>query len=203
MELMATSAHRFDFSKHNHDLKYIAINDPEVLDRHICDTLQKNRRRWGYGGWGEHRTFYESEGVSNQDIHLGLDIWLPADTPIYAPFTGTIHGYQDHADRKGSGPTIVTRHAIGETTFWILFANLSKNSLESVKVGKTVRSGDEIARVGAKHENGGWPAHVHLQIISDMTGHIDHFPQYAKQSEKEHYLRICPNPESLIAPFLT
>lgn len=203
LAIMATPAHRFDFSHDNPQWKTSDISKPEVLEHHIAESFKKNRRKWGFGGWGEHRHFYsQSERQGDEHIHLGLDIWLPEATEIYAPFTGIVHGFQDHAHTKGSGPTIITQHAIGDATFWILFGNLSQDSLEGIKVGKVVRSGDKIARIGAKHENGGWPPHVHLQIISDMTGHVGEFPQYVRQSEKERYLQICPNPESLIRPFL-
>src|SRR5438128_1119158 len=89
LELLATPPHRFDFSKNNRDIKKIDMNDVESLESHIEDTLKKNHKRWGLGGWGEDRFLYQvsplfKAGAEYRCIHLGLDIWLPMGTPLFA-----------------------------------------------------------------------------------------------------------------------
>ena len=47
-------------------------------------------------------------------------------------------------------------------------------------------------------ENGGWPAHLHFQIIGDLMGFIGDFPGVAKQSEIEEWLERCPDPNLIL-----
>lgn len=203
LALLATPPARIDFSRDNPHAKHIDIAKGD-LQNHITETLKKSGSKWGYGGWGEDRTFYESEKGERRyrAIHLGIDIWLPEGTSIHTPMTGTIHSFKHNTAPLSNGPTIVTEHAIDGIPLWILYGNLSKDSLGRLREGATVRSGDQVGSVGGTHENGGWPSHVHVQIVSDIGKNMGHFPAYAKHAEKEHYLLLCPNPVSLIAPFL-
>lgn len=203
MELLKTRPARINFARDNPETPHIDVAQG-ALDQHIADVLNRSKSKWGFGGWGEDRTFYESDKGERRykAIHLGIDIWLPEGTPIYTPLTGVVHSFKHNTEQLTNGPTIITEHAIDEVPFWILYGNLSIGTLRNVQEGKTVRSGDWIGNVGGKHENGGWPTHVHLQIISDIGKNKGHFPAYAKHHEKDAYLHLCPNPESLIAPFL-
>lgn len=204
LSILSTPPVRFDLSRHNQALTASDIDNPDRFDHYIQAVLKKSNATWGYGGWGEDRRFYESSegGREYRNIHLGLDIWLPAGTSIHAPFAGTIYNFTEDKNPKGSGPMIMTEHAIDKTPFWILYANVGASSLEGLLRGKIVRSGDKIAVVGSKKENGGWPSHLHLQLICDIGKYDGAFPEYARQSDKENMLRVCPDPESLIAPFL-
>jgi hypothetical protein len=48
--------------------------------------------------------------------------------------------------------------------------------------------------LGTFEENGGWPPHLHFQIIRDMEGFLGDYPGVAKKSELDHYQNNCPDP---------
>lgn len=207
MELLSTAPHKFDFSKHNPAIKNIDMNKPGDLERHINEVLKTTGKRWGYGGWGEDRFLYQSSdlfrsGDGHRSIHLGIDIWLPTGTPLFAPIAGTVHSFNDNQHFLDYGPTIITQHEIGGHKFYILYGHLSRSSLTGLQEGRTVRLGDQIATVGESHENGNWPSHVHLQLMRDMGDKHGDFPGVAVPADKMHMLEVCPNPESLFGQFV-
>ncbi len=207
MKILSSRPLRFDFSRNNPAIRTVDMSQPEQLEAHITEALRRSGRSWGYGGWGEDRFLYQSSplfksGQEYRSIHLGIDIWLPPGTPIYTPMTGKVHSFADNQHFLDYGPTIITEHEIGGVRFYILYGHLSRSSLARLKLGQTLRYGDNIATIGERSENGSWPPHVHLQLIADMGEKKGDYPGVAKPSEKARYLQLCPNPESLIAPFL-
>ena len=131
-----------------------------------------------------------------------MDIWLPPGTPIYVPFTGTIHAFKDAGPNHASSPSIITEHRIGDVPFYILFSHFSSKALDGIKEGATIRSGDRIASVAGEEENAELPPHFHIQLITDLSGHKADFPEVARLSEKNKYMNVCANPESLLSPFM-
>ena len=206
LELLSTTPFKFDFSEGNNDIKEIDMTKGD-LEPYINDVLKTSGRAWGYGGWGENRFLYESsplfkDGDGYRSIHLGIDIWLPAGTPLFAPLPGRIHSFQDNHNYLDYGPTIITEHTINDDTFYILYGHLSRPSLEGLTVGQTVSAGEQIATIGTPEENVGWPPHVHLQLIKNMCGKKGDFPGVATPAEKERYLDLCPNPGVLFERFV-
>jgi 4-aminobutyrate aminotransferase-like enzyme len=59
--------------------------------------------------------------------------------------------------------------------------------------GRHVAAGERIAWLGDATVNGGWPPHLHLQIIGDMLGREGEFPGVAAPSEREIWLSLCPD----------
>ena len=103
------------------------------------------------GGYDEHRGVYAGSalfgGVAPGDeprvIHLGIDIWTDAGTPVAAPLDGTVHSCADN-DRFGDyGGTIILDHGYRLSSS---FLHLSKVRVE---VGQEVATGDIIGEVGA------------------------------------------------------
>jgi len=61
-----------------------------------------------------------------------------------------------------------------------------------------VAQGQRIAWFGNETENGGWPPHLHFQVLLDRLGIEGDFPGACFYKEKEVWKSICPNPELLI-----
>ena len=55
-----------------------------------------------------------------------------------------------------------------------------------------------FASIGNSDENGGWPPHVHVQIITDMLGREGDFPGVCSRDEWSYWQRICPDPSDLL-----
>ncbi|MCR4325698.1 MAG: peptidoglycan DD-metalloendopeptidase family protein [Patescibacteria group bacterium] len=198
---------RFDFSKQNPNIRHVNMADANTLQAYINESLTKAGRTWGMGGYGEERFFYEKSslfksGDEYRSIHIGLDIWLPAGTALCAPLNATVHSFRLNDNFLDYGPTIVLQHDIRGVIFHTLYGHLSKQSLEGLREGEKIASGEHIATLGNVQENGSWPPHLHWQVIGEMRGKKGDYPGVVTPSEKEVYLSVCPDPETLLRPFL-
>jgi murein DD-endopeptidase MepM/ murein hydrolase activator NlpD len=158
----------------------------------------RSGKKFAFGGYLEDREVYRNASLFGSDesrtIHLGLDIWIEARTPIYIPFDGRIHSFQNNNNNGDYGPTIISEHNLYGHTFFLLFGHLSHDSLLNLQIGKIIKKGEKIADLGTFEENGGWPPHLHFQIIRDMEGCVGDYPGVAKKSELNHYQNNCPDP---------
>jgi murein DD-endopeptidase MepM/ murein hydrolase activator NlpD len=197
----------FDFSRNNPDIQTVDMMDAASLQSYVRTTLEEAGRSWGLGGYGEDRFFYQSSdlfkhGNEYRTIHLGVDIWLPAGTPLFAPLDAVVHSFHNNDHFLDYGPTIILQHSIQGTTFYTLYGHLAASSLDGLSVGKKIAHAEQIATVGQVTENGSWAPHLHLQMMTDLLGKTGDFPGTAAPSEKDSYLNICPDPMMLLKRFL-
>jgi 4-aminobutyrate aminotransferase-like enzyme/Ser/Thr protein kinase RdoA (MazF antagonist) len=142
----------------------------------------------GDGTVSEHRT-----------IHLGLDLFAAAGTPVHAPLDGEVHAADEHRLRLDYGGVIVLRHHTDDgTEFFTLYGHLGRASFADLRVGQRVARGEPIARLGRPDENGGWTPHLHFQIITDFLGLGSDFPGVGTPSRRDVWRSVSPDP-NLIA----
>lgn len=161
----------------------------------------------GVGRYNEARPIYttdlfRAEGNDMPEwrtVHVGLDLFAPAGTPIYAPLDGVVHSFADNDAPLDYGPTIILRHTVGaeQLTFYTLYGHLSRESLEGLRVGAPVPRGTRFATIGAATVNGGWPPHLHLQITTDILDLEGDFPGVARPSQRAVRLSLSPDPNLL------
>ncbi len=137
-------------------------------------------------------------GAEPRTLHLGIDIWGEADTPVYAPMQGTVHSFNFNNNFGDYGATIILQHTIEDFYFHTLYGHLSLKSIQNLKEGETVEKGQWIASFGEAEENGHWPPHLHFQIVIDMQGMKGDYPGVCKYSEREIYLANCPDPDLIL-----
>ncbi|HEX3385355.1 MAG TPA: peptidoglycan DD-metalloendopeptidase family protein, partial [Mucilaginibacter sp.] len=159
--------------------------------------------RYGVGGYMEHRTIYSrSEHFSTTDeprrLHLGIDIWAEAGTPVYAPITGTIHSFADNDNHGDYGPTIILQHDLDGLELYSLYGHLSRKDLYGLKAGNFIEKGQRIGSFGSQEENGHWPPHLHFQLMFDMEGTQGDYSGVAKFSEKERWMANIPDPNVIL-----
>jgi hypothetical protein len=189
----------FNFTAANTELTEAILDDTLLFSEWINSKLIKNQARYGIGGYDEHRTIYSrSEHFSSSEeprrLHLGVDIWGPAGTPIYAFSDAVVHSFAFN-DRFGDyGATIILQHKIDGNEFFVLYGHLSLSSLFGLKEGLDIAEGAHFAEFGISEENGHWPPHLHFQIIKDMQGLKGDYPGVCQYSKREFYLRNCPDP---------
>jgi 4-aminobutyrate aminotransferase-like enzyme/Ser/Thr protein kinase RdoA (MazF antagonist) len=161
----------------------------------------------GVGRYDEPRLLYMSPLFGNSSnptderrtIHLGMDLFVPAGSNVFAPLDGTIHAVANNPAPLDYGPVVIVKHAIGDAEeFFTLYGHLSREALENVAVGQRVTKGQLLARIGAAHENGGWPPHLHFQIITDLLEQNENFPGVAAASERQIWKTLCPDPNLLL-----
>jgi 4-aminobutyrate aminotransferase-like enzyme/Ser/Thr protein kinase RdoA (MazF antagonist) len=142
----------------------------------------------GDGTLAEHRT-----------IHLGLDFFAEAGTPVYAPLDGEVHAADEHRIRLDYGGVIVLRHHTDDgVAFFTLYGHLSRASFAHLRVGQHVRRGEQIATLGVPDENGGWTPHLHLQIITDFLGLGSDFPGVGTPSRRDVWRSVSPDANLLV-----
>jgi murein DD-endopeptidase MepM/ murein hydrolase activator NlpD len=171
------------------------------LEEFVRREVERSGGTFGWGGYLEDRALYQSplfSGVEPRTIHLGIDIWMPAGTPIFSPLDGLVQSAQDNNQLLDYGPTIVLEHNHNGIRFHTLLGHLSRTSLCGLTAGKTVARGEQIATLGQQSENGGWPTHLHLQLIIDMGDWRGDYPGVAELSKVGFYRANCPDPEVLL-----
>lgn len=204
VDLRKENLHVFDFSAANKELLTIDLSDTEEFDRYIRKTLDAHHATIGIGDYNEDRTIYRHSSLfvtpegESRTVHLGIDIFLPVGTEVFAPLHGNVHSYQNNRGMGDNGPTIVLRHRLGEAVFHTLYSHLSEESLLDKSEGMAVRKGTVIAHVGNMRVNGNWPPHLHFQIIKDMLGRKGDYYGVAALSMREAYLQLCPNPNLIV-----
>lgn len=161
----------------------------------------------GVGRYDEPRLLYTSPvfgGNANptnerRTVHLGLDLFVPADTPLRAPLDGVVHALANNTAPLDYGPVVILRHASGDgAEFFTLYGHLAADSLSALRAGQPISRGQSFARVGAASENGGWPPHLHFQIILDLLDRGTDFPGVAPTSERAVWTALSPDPNLLL-----
>ncbi|HEV2388970.1 MAG TPA: aminotransferase class III-fold pyridoxal phosphate-dependent enzyme [Candidatus Acidoferrales bacterium] len=182
--------------------------DPKSAGERLFRRMRDAGAAIGIGRYNEPRTVYNApafllpgnDGPEWRTIHIGLDLFLEPGAPVFAPLDGVVHSFANNAAPLDYGPAIVLEHAVPAQgfSFFTLYGHLSLDSLAGLAPGLPVKRGVRIARIGDSSVNGGWPPHLHFQIIADMLGRAGDFPGVAPAAEREIWLDVSPNP-NLIA----
>lgn len=188
-----------DFTSANRELTDEIINDISWFTKYVEQSLVSANARYGIGGYNEHRTVYSRSAVFDDEqeprrLHLGLDIWGKANTPVYAIADGVVHSYAFNNRSGDYGATIILKHEIEGDVLHSLYGHLSLKDLKGLKKGDKVSKGQLIAHFGEPAENGNWPPHLHVQLIRDMGIWEGDYPGVCRFSERKQWLANSPDP---------
>ncbi|GAC1616624.1 MAG: aminotransferase class III-fold pyridoxal phosphate-dependent enzyme [Ktedonobacteraceae bacterium] len=195
----------FDLSIGSRELGTLAdIFNFEAFNRHIFERMQAANTNVGIGRYNETRMIYTgdqyklagNDGPEWRTLHIGLDIFMVPGSPVRAPLDGIVHSFRNNTAPLDYGPTIILQHTIAEQhlTFFTLYGHLSADSLDKLYEGKPVAQGTPFASIGSYPVNGGWPPHLHFQIITDMLDKTGDFPGVARPSQRDIWLSLSPDP---------
>lgn len=195
-----------DLSVHNNALTAETLATTARFSEWINRHLQQQQCRYAIGGYAEKRKLYDAHpefagnkpGEERRNIHLGIDIWGPAGTPVYAFMGGMVHSFAYNQADGDYGATIILLHQLDGFPFYSLYGHLSLKDIQTLTAGQYVIFGQEIAHFGEPAENGNWPPHLHFQIILDMELKEGDYPGVCRESEKEKYLANCPDPDLIL-----
>jgi murein DD-endopeptidase MepM/ murein hydrolase activator NlpD len=198
-----------DFSATNPDLATLDLTDTAVFTDYVFGKLHKAGAKVGVGGYNEHRVIYRRSSHFNtstekspydgpREIHLGIDFWAAAGTPVFALVAGRVHSFRDNANFGDYGPTIILEHKLDGKPLYSLYGHLTRQSLIGLYEEKEFNAGDKLAEIGPYPENGDWPPHLHFQLMTDMLGLKGDFPGVCSVADREKFLSICPNPAGLL-----
>ncbi|WP_276485353.1 peptidoglycan DD-metalloendopeptidase family protein [Paraflavitalea pollutisoli] len=194
-----------DFTERNKGLTADIIDDTNRFAAYIDHQVKAAGCRYGIGGYDENRTVYSRSshfsgqpGEEPRRLHLGIDVWAPAGTPVYAFMGGMVHSYAFNDLFGDYGATLVLLHQLDGIPFYTLYGHVSLADIQKVQAGQYVSVGQEIAHFGEPAENGHWPPHLHFQIILDMELKEGDYPGVCKYSERDKYLANCPDPDLIL-----
>jgi 4-aminobutyrate aminotransferase-like enzyme/Ser/Thr protein kinase RdoA (MazF antagonist) len=182
--------------------------DVQAFSRVIATEVEEAGAQVGVGRYDEPRIVYTSDafqaegndGPEARTVHLGLDLFLPAGARVFAPLGGVVHSFRDNAAPLDYGPTVILRHSVddGRLTFFTLYGHLDRESVAWLQPGQPIPAGSPVGRVGDSGVNGGWPPHLHFQIVTDLLEQQGDFPGVARPSQRSVWKSLCPDP-NLIA----
>lgn len=159
--------------------------------------------RYGLGLYGENRTVYatpqfaDAASPERRTIHLGIDVFAPAGTPVHAPLPGKVRHLTYNADPLDYGHTLILEHDLGGVRFFTLYGHLAA-SLPGLHPTGEVQAGQIIAHLGDWPENGGWAAHIHFQIITDLLATGGNFFGVGHASLMDVWADISPDANLLM-----
>jgi 4-aminobutyrate aminotransferase-like enzyme/Ser/Thr protein kinase RdoA (MazF antagonist) len=161
----------------------------------------------GIGRYDEVRGIYNAPQFASgsnptaerRTVHLGIDLFVEPGTLIRAPLDGEVYLIARNDAPLDYGPLVILRHLTDSgDEFFTLYGHLAATTLSQLIPGQKITKGNPFAAVGTIKENGGWPPHLHLQIITDLLDLEADFPGVALPSQRELWKSLSPDPNLLL-----
>jgi peptidoglycan LD-endopeptidase LytH len=193
-----------DFSEANESLAAVDLSDTTSFTAFVFEQLHQAGKKYGIGGYLEKRAIYRRSEVfataaaDFRNIHLGVDIWAAAGSPVFAPLDGKVHSFQDNRGFGNYGPTLILSHELGGKTLYSLYGHLCRVNLAQFELGREVAAGEQLCEIGPFPENGDWPPHLHFQLIWDLGEYWGDYPGVAAEKDLDYYRQNCPDPAPLL-----
>ncbi len=159
------------------------------------------------GSYGEPRAVYTAPAfrlgthpiADRRSVHLGVDVFLPAGSPVHAPCDGVVETVEFREARLDYGGMVVLRHETPDgVPFWTLYGHLSRASAGALRQGQSVARGVRFGELGVTEENGGWDPHLHFQLAMLTGGMEGDWPGVADPDDLDVWRAICPSPAALL-----
>jgi murein DD-endopeptidase MepM/ murein hydrolase activator NlpD len=177
---------------------------PAFSDRAFDAWFSAQNVPYGLGLYGEHRKVYATPQFADRasderrTVHLGIDVFAPAGTPVHAPLPGRVRSVVYNADPLDYGHTLVLEHE-GPAPFFTLYGHMGASLPDLLAVGDRVAPGQVIAHFGDWHENGGWAPHLHFQVMTSMLEQTDgNFFGVGQKGLWPVWAQISPDPNLLM-----
>ncbi len=178
---------------------------PAFSDRAFDDWFAAQGVAYGLGLYGEKRSVYATDQFADaasperRVIHLGIDVFAPAGTPVHAPLAGRVRHLTYNADPLDYGHTLILEHEAEGAPFYTLYGHLGATLPHILRLGDGVTPGQPIAHLGDWHENGGWAPHLHFQVITDLLGQEQgNFFGVGHESLWDIWQSISPDPNLVL-----
>jgi 4-aminobutyrate aminotransferase-like enzyme/Ser/Thr protein kinase RdoA (MazF antagonist) len=157
------------------------------------------------GGYLEPRNLYTSteydtlgnNGKQSRTVHIGVDFWLPENTPVHALLDGEVVIAENDIGDKEYGGLIVLKHQQKDWCFYTLYGHNTPESVLKHKLGDVLKKGEQIADLANYPDNGNWAPHLHFQVMLSLLDYKTDFPGVAYFNQIEVWKSICPNPNLL------
>ncbi len=157
------------------------------------------------GGYLEPRSVYTSSaydkkgnyGRESRTIHLGIDFWFPALTPVHALFDGEVVTAVNDSGDKEYGGLLILKHRQKGIDFFTLYGHNTVDSVLQYKLGDKIKKAEKLTELGNYPENGNWAPHLHFQVMLSMLDYKIDYPGVAYFNQIDVWKSICPDPNLL------
>ncbi|WP_281233434.1 peptidoglycan DD-metalloendopeptidase family protein [Flavobacterium gelatinilyticum] len=193
-----------DLSSTNTELVASQPETSDDFEDFIFNYIKNNNAEVAYGGYIEGRnlykrsTIFKNDSVPERNIHIGLDLWAKAGTPVLAALDGKVHSFKNNEGFGDYGPTIILEHEIENEIFYTLYGHLSLESIENLTVGTIFKKGSQVGTLGNSAVNGDYAPHVHFQIIKNLQDKWGDYPGVCNTNDLNFYIENCPDPNLLL-----
>ena len=175
------------------------------INKRIKKIFNNDNSKVGIGLYKEKRKIYkgkafisELDNTKKRNIHLGIDIFVDHGTDLYAPIDGRVIILNHNSFKYDYGPTLVLEHKHKNIKFYTLYGHLSKIIFAKLKIGKKIKKGEWIGKIGKTNENGNWLPHLHFQIILDLLNNKYNFPGVGDELLIDIWSKISPDPNLIL-----
>ncbi|MCL6267739.1 aminotransferase class III-fold pyridoxal phosphate-dependent enzyme [Flagellimonas myxillae] len=181
------------------------FNDLDFLQFKFDQLQKEHPNKIIAGGYLEPRALYGTssydkqgnQGRESRTVHLGVDFWLPAQTPVHSLWDGEVVTAINDEGNKEYGGLVILKHQEKDLEFFSLYGHLTVASATRHKVGDKIQSGDRIGVLGPYPENGNWAPHLHFQLMLSLLGYQNDFPGVAYHNQLDVWGGLCPDPNLL------
>ncbi|MEO6594439.1 MAG: aminotransferase class III-fold pyridoxal phosphate-dependent enzyme [Planctomycetota bacterium] len=191
----------------------LAGDDPTRFDaaqagRRTDDALRAAGTNLGIGRYLEPRPIYTSAAFGGdapnahrRTVHLGIDLFAPAGTGVFAPLEGIVHRAMNCPGELDYGGLVVLRHTLPNgRAFGTLYGHLNPASIAQLRPGQHLAAGEQFAALGTPEHNGGWPPHLHLQVLAADPADLPEVPPgVADPDDVPGHAALYPDPSPLLS----
>lgn len=132
-------------------------------------------------------------------VHLAVDAFAPAGTPIRTPMDATVHVTENRTGHLDYGGLVILAHDTPDgDQFYTLYGHLDPAVCKTLKPGQALKKGTAFCALGTPDQNGGWAPHIHFQMALTLEGLGNDWPGVADPDEGDLWRAICPNPAALL-----
>ncbi|MDJ1160000.1 aminotransferase class III-fold pyridoxal phosphate-dependent enzyme [Chelatococcus sp. SYSU_G07232] len=182
--------------------KASAAGDHAAADRAYAELQKAHGFDLGLGPHGEKRTVYTAPFFrsalidgARRDLHLGLDVFAPAGTPLYTPLAAKVVAATVNPAPQDYGGLLLLEHEPEPgLRFQTLWGHLDHASVRERRVGEELPAGAFVARLGDYAENGGWVPHLHLQLVASPYDDASIIPGVGEEAFREVWAELFPAP---------
>ncbi|MFN3242435.1 MAG: aminotransferase class III-fold pyridoxal phosphate-dependent enzyme [Planctomycetota bacterium] len=184
----------------------IAFDATRAAER-IRRTMLEADTDLALGRYAEPRPIYSDDAFGDaapngnrRTVHLGIDVFAPAGTSVATPLDAVVHDVDVCDGHLDYGGVVVLRHTLPDgTAFGTLYGHLDPDSLEQLAPGQRLAAGDPFAQLGDAEVNGGWPPHLHLQLLAADPRELPAVPRgVADPDDLEAHRLVHPDPSALL-----
>lgn len=185
--------------------KAMSTTDIDLAERIWDEVKSQQPFDLGIGLWGERRVVYTVEMFESKlrrgdrrDVHLGLDLFAPAGTPVMTPLEAEvvdcriIPGHQDYG-----GVVLLKHEPEPGLVFHTLWGHQAHAPVKALTVGQKLAKGEAFIELGAPDENGGWIPHLHLQIVTHAVTDAREIPGAGEARFMDVWSQFYPDPSTL------